>query len=129
MVVRAALEAAHAIGLAGPPGQDDHREIGIDASGEPVGRAHAIEHVQAASALEAQVEQHQAGAAHLDRAQPLGGARRARHPEAVGGQIVGQKALRRLVVLDDQDQPVALLVHARVKDCEDESRPAGSEST
>ena len=66
--------------------------------------------------LEAQIEQHEARPPHLDRTHPLARARCAGHPEPVGGEVVGQETLGRLVVLDDQDQPVALLVHADPSD-------------
>jgi hypothetical protein len=51
MIIGSALEAAHAVGLAGAAGQHYHRQIGVDARGLPVGGSHAVEHVQAAGCL------------------------------------------------------------------------------
>jgi hypothetical protein len=107
MIIGPAIEAAHAVGFAGEAGQHDHRQIGIDARGPAVGSADAVEQVQAATTLEPQVEQNERRPPHVDRAQALRRCPRARHPEPVGDKIVSQKALRRLVVLDDQDQRAA----------------------
>jgi hypothetical protein len=80
-----------------------------------------VEHVQPRAALEPQVEEDETRPPHLDRAQALGGARRARYPKAVSREVVGQKAPRSLVILDHQDQP--LFVHTNRKKVREESRP------
>jgi hypothetical protein len=121
VVVGSPVEAPHPVRVAGAAGEDDHGRVGVDPRREPIGCPHAAEERQAAAVVEREVEHHERGLAHLDRAQRLPGAAGPGDPEAVRGQVVEQERARGLVVLDHQDQ--GLLVHTRRKHCAGESRP------
>lgn len=68
VVVGPAGERAHAVRVADPAAQHDHRHVGIDSGGEPVGSPDAVQQSEAAAVLQAQVEHHQRGLTHLNRA-------------------------------------------------------------
>jgi hypothetical protein len=125
VVVGAAGEAPHPVGVAGAAAQHDRGQVGVDARGEPVGRLHPVEEGQPAAVLEPEVQHDQGRLANLDRPQRLTGAGGARDPESVRRQVLGQEPMRRLVVLHHQNQ--ALLVHTRKKDRGAEPRPGGGD--
>ena len=102
MIVGPAGEAAHPVGVAGPSAQHDHGQLRIDARGESVGRAHPVEHLEAAPVLQPEVKHHERRLAHLDRPQALPHAAGADRREPVRGQVLQQEGARDLVVLDDQ---------------------------
>ena len=88
----------------------------------PSADPHPVEHVEAAAALQPQIEHNKRGLAHLDRPQRLACPARPGDPKTIRGQVVEQKRTGRLVVLHHQNQ--ALLFHTRKKDREAESRPS-----
>ena len=88
MIVGAADEAAHPVGVAGAPAQNDHGQIGIDARGEPIGRAHSIQQHESVPVLEAEVQHDQRRLAHLDRPQALRHAAGANRRKTIRGQIL-----------------------------------------
>ena len=71
VVVGPAGEDADAVGVAAAAAEDDHRNVRVDAAGESVGRANAVQQLQAVAILEHQVQDHERRAAHLDRPQGL----------------------------------------------------------
>jgi len=102
VVVRAAGEAAHAVGLAGTSGDDDDREGGVDARGEPVGAADPVEQGEAAAVLEHEVEDDEVRLSHLDGPQPLARGARSGYAKAVRREVLGQEGTGGVVVLDDE---------------------------
>ena len=113
VVVRPAGEAAHPVRVAGASGEHDHRQGGVEARGQPVGRPDAVEQRQSACALESQVEHHERRLAYLDRPQTLFHAARPGHTEAVGGEVVEQEASGQFIVLDHEKR--AQFGHLRVR--------------
>jgi hypothetical protein len=59
VIVGPAGEAAHPVGVAGPSAEDDHRQVRVDARGEPVGGADAVEQGQAIPVLQGEIEHDQ----------------------------------------------------------------------
>jgi len=84
------------------PGDDDHRNVGVDPRGHAVGGPDAVEQVQAVALLQPQVQQDERRMAHLDLAHALSRAGGAGHREAVGGQVLGEEVASGVVVFDDQ---------------------------
>ena len=79
------------VGLARTAGEHDDRQLGVEAGGQAVGAAQAIEQRQPAAVLEAEVEHHQRRLPNLDRPQSLPHAAGPGDPEAVSGQVVEQE--------------------------------------
>ena len=122
VVVGPAGEAAHAIGLAGAPGQDDHRQLRVDPGGEPVGCAHAVEQLEAVAVLERQVQQERGSGARASIARSASSAPAAReHAKAVRREVVHEEAAGGLVVFHEQYR--AGVVHARMEAVRAENSP------
>ena len=103
VVVGPELEAAHAVLVGAAAGEDDHRQAGVEARGDPVGVADLAQHVEPGRIGQREVEQQQVGVVVAAEPQRIGSARRRQHSEAVGGQVVAEQLERRRVVLaDDQ---------------------------
>jgi hypothetical protein len=102
VVVRAELEAAHAIELGGAPRQDHQRQRRVESRGDPVGRPHLADQLEPRAVREPDVDHGEVGALVLQRAQ--GVASRVGHEQlvAVGGQVVGEKGPDDRVVLDQK---------------------------
>ena len=109
MIIGAAVEAAHAVGLPGPAGEHHDGQLGIDARGQAVGGADAIEQLEPVGPAKGEIEQDQARLPHLDRPHALRRTGGPGDPEPIGHEVVGQEGRGGLVVLDHQDQ--LLLVH------------------
>ena len=102
-VVGAALEAAHAIGLARAPAEHDQRQPRVEPRAGPAAVAQRAQQLEPRAVGQAEIEQDEVDRVVLERAQRV--AQRAGHEQlvAVGGQVVGQEGPRRELVLDDQD--------------------------
>lgn len=68
VIVGSPREAADAIGVSNTAAEDDHWQVRVDSGGESVGSPDAVQQSEAAPVLQTQVEHHQRGLTHLDRA-------------------------------------------------------------
>ena len=98
MIIGAAVEAAHAVGLPGPAGEHHDGQLGIDAVGQAVGGADAIEQLEPVGPAKREIEQDQPRLPHLDRPHALRRTGGPSYPEPVGREVVGKEGRGGLVV-------------------------------
>ena len=91
-------------------GEDDHRQGGIEARGDPVGLADLAQHVEPGGVGQREIEQQQIRMVVAAEPQSVGSVGSRQHPEAVGDEVVAEQLERRRVVLaDDQVGDLAAL--------------------
>jgi hypothetical protein len=103
VVVGPAVEAADAVDLRRPPGEEQDGRRGVHAAREPVGLPEPAQQVQPAGVREDEVEQHEVGVLGLQQPDGIARAVARDHVVAVGGEVVGEERAGRGVVLDDED--------------------------
>ena len=103
VVVGAALEAAQAIDLPCPAGQQHDRRARVHAAGDAVRRPQPPQDLEPREIGKPQVEQQEVGCRGLQQAQGVSRAVAGEHLVAVGGEVVGEERAGRVVVLDDED--------------------------
>ena len=104
VVVRSGLQAARAVRVAAPAGENDHRKLRVVPARRRLGAADLSQDVQAGRVRQLQVQQEKVGAPVVALAQRVGRRRSRDRVVAIGGEVVAEKLEGRLVVLaDDND--------------------------